>query len=89
MASTEMAQQVKAVLAPFDLARLTPDSAAALRDALCRAGLWQQPQIDAALQQHGLSVKQLEALAPVAATRPTPDSGAQQAGGRPKVPRRE
>ncbi len=57
--------EVDALLAPPGRKAWQPADALALREALCSAGLWRHPALDAALASHGLSRKRIEALAPL------------------------
>lgn len=98
-AAAALEPQLRALLAPYAIARLSSAEAAEIRNALCRAALWGHPGLDAALAGHGLSRKRLETLAP--APPPVPSSQPTQASqastdrsivtpdGRRRIPPRE
>lgn len=80
IASVDLRAKVHDILTPYKGVSLTPPAAAKIRAAFCQAGVWSHPGLDQALAGWGLSVKQLEALAPAppgqAARHEEPASGA-------------
>lgn len=88
VAGAALRAKVKDILNPYRGSPLTPASAAEVRAAFCKAGIWSHPGLDQALAAWGLSAKQLDALAPVTparAARPAPPAS----GAGRKIPPRE
>ena len=92
-AAAALEPQLRALLAPYAIARLSSAEAAEIRNALCRAALWGHPGLDAALAEHGLSRKRLEALAPAPAPAPPSQASTDRSivtpDGRRRIPPRE
>lgn len=87
--SDEAATQLRELLKPYRPDALDARRARALKQALCDAGLWQQPAGRRAVAAAGFDIKQLDRLAPDRgaddASAPVPDPRASDR----KVPRPE